>query len=170
MTGPDDVMAKAREKEDENYQFQLYLKSHADEDTLDQQIHELHRELFQNYDCSKCRNCCKGYHGVIPEEDIPADAKYLGIPKEQFKKFFLKWDDIEQGYITRHIPCDFLQEDGECMLGDCKPDVCKKYPYTSEPERMSSLLNMLGIIEVCPVAFEIFERLKKEYHFKMKVS
>lgn len=25
-------------------------------------------------------------------------------------------------YLTKHKPCDFLQEDGSCKLGDCKPD------------------------------------------------
>ena len=43
---------------------------------------------------------------------------------------------------------------------------CKKYPYTDQPERLQSLYSVLSAVEVCPVAFEIYERLKKEYHFK----
>lgn len=71
-------------------------------------------------------------------------------------------------YQTRHEPCDFLQEDGNCKLGDCKPDSCKQYPYTDRPERLLSLLSVLDTVEICPVAFEIFERLKKEYGFKTR--
>jgi hypothetical protein len=32
--------------------------------------------------------------------------------------------------------------------------------------RLESLYSILDAVEVCPVAFEIFERLKQEYHFR----
>lgn len=35
-------------------------------------------------------------------------------------------------------------------------------------ERLCSLLGMLDTISICPVAFKIFERLKKEYGFKRR--
>lgn len=87
---------------------------------------------------------------------------------EQFVDIFLEKEECGLGYHTKHMPCDFLQEDGSCKLGDCKPDSCKKYPYTDQPERLWSLLGMLDTITICPVAFEIFERLKKEYGFKRR--
>ncbi len=167
MISPDKVHAEATKKEKENLRFGSYLKMNADEDVLDQQFLDLHNELYADYDCSKCRNCCKEYSGVIPEEDIPTDASKLGISEDQFKKFFLEWDRSEAQYVTRHQPCDFLQDDGECMLGDCKPDSCKEYPYTDQPERLYSMTNMLANVSVCPVVFEIFERLKKAYHFSI---
>ena len=79
---------------------------------------------------------------------------------------YLEKEEYDMNYQTKHKPCDFLQEDGNCKLGDCKPDSCKKYPYTDQPERLSSLLSVLDTIEICLVAFEIFERLKEEYRFK----
>lgn len=167
MIQPDKVKAEAREKEDENFKFRSYLKNHADEDELDRQFLNLHKELFADYDCSKCRNCCKMYKGSIPAEDIDRDARYLGITSEEFIATYLEKEEYDMNYQTKHKPCDFLQEDGNCKLGDCKPDSCKKYPYTDQPERLSSLLSVLDVIEVCPVAFEIFERLKKEYRFKI---
>lgn len=106
------------------------------------------------------------YHGSIPAEDIDRDAQCLGITSEQFIASYLEKEGYGINYQTKHIPCDFLLEDGNCKLGDCKPDSCKKYPYTDQPERLSSLLSVLSAIEVCPVAFEIFERLKKEYGFR----
>ena len=96
------------------------------------------------------------------------DAEYLGISPEQFIDFFLKKHEYEMGYQTKHKPCDFLQDEGECKLGDCKPDSCKKYPYTDQPERLFSLLSVLDTVEVCPVAFEIYERLKAEYSFRRR--
>lgn len=41
--------------------------------------------------------------------------------------------------------------------------LCKKYPYIDQPERLFSLWGMLDIVTICPVAFEIYERLKQEF-------
>ena len=167
MIQPDKVRAEAKKKEDENLKFRSYLKCHADEDELGRQFLRLHKELFADYDCSKCRNCCKMYRGSIPAQDINMDAQYLGITPEQFVDAYLEKEEYGMNYQTKHEPCDFLQEDGNCKLGDCKPDSCKKYPYTDQPERLSSLLSVLDTIEIFQVAFEIFERLKKEYRLKI---
>lgn len=168
MLQPDKVQVEAKKRENENLKFRSYLKNHAEEEELDKQFLRLHQELFAEYDCSKCRNCCKLYHGSIPAEDIERDAEYLGISKEQFIDFFLEKDRFGVNYQTKHKPCDFLQEDGKCKLGDCKPDSCKKYPYTDQPERLWSLYSVLQAVEVCPVAFEIYESLKQEYHFRKR--
>ncbi len=79
MIQPDKIRAEAKKKENENSKFRIYLKGHVDEDELDRQFLRLHKELFADYDCSKCRNCCKMYKGSIPEEDIDQDAQCLGI-------------------------------------------------------------------------------------------
>lgn len=167
MVEPNQVRAEAKKKEDENYKFRTYLKCHAKEKELDRQFLRLHRELFADYDCSKCRNCCTMYRGSIPAEDIGRDAQCLGMTEEQFIAAYLEEGEHGINYQTRHKPCDFLQENGDCMLGDCKPDSCKKYPYTDQPERLFSLLSVLDTVEICPVAFEIYERLKGEYRFKV---
>lgn len=166
MLHPDKVQEAAQRKEDENFRFRSYLKGHANEEELDRQFLQLHEELFADYDCSKCRNCCKLYKGSIPAEDVERDAEYLGITTQQFIDFFLEKDRSGIGYQTKHKPCDFLQSDGNCKLGECKPDSCKNYPYTNQPERLCSLLSVLDVVKICPVAFEIFERLKREYGFK----
>ena len=81
----------------------------------------------------------------------------MGITVEQFMDSFLEKVKLGIGYHTKHKPCDFLQEDGNCKLGDCKPDSCKKYPYTDQPERLSNLLGML-----------VDRRVDKELDFLMK--
>lgn len=166
MIPPRKVKFMAKKKENENIRFRSYLKAHADETKLDEQFLKLHNELFREYDCNRCRNCCKMFYGNIPEEDIQKDAEYLKMSKEQFVDFFLQKDKKIGDYLTKHKPCDFLQENGECKLGDCRPENCKKYPYTNQPERLESLLSVLNAVEVCPVVFEIYERLKEEYGFK----
>ena len=166
MIAPRKVKFEAKKKENENLRFRTFLKCNAEEETLDKQFKALHKELFADYDCSRCRNCCKMYCGAIPEEDIDKDAEHLGMKREKFIEQYLIRDESRDSYKTQNVPCDFLKEDGECALGECRPENCKKYPYTNEPERLYSLYSVLEAVEVCPVAFEIYERLKQEYHFK----
>ena len=166
MLAPRKVKFEAQKRERENLEFRTFLKCNADEKELDEQFVKLHDELFAQYDCNRCRNCCKMYHGSIPEEDVEKDALYLGITATNFAEQYLLGKDSEGNYKTKHKPCDFLMADGSCELGDCKPESCKKYPYTNQPERLWSLYSVLDAVSVCPVAFEIYERLKKEYGFK----
>ena len=91
-----------------------------------------------------------------------ADEKELD---EQFAALH-EGKDSEGNYQTKNSPCDFLQTDGSCKLGECKPENCKNYPYTNQPERLWSLYSVLDAVGVCPVAFEIYERLKQEYGFR----
>lgn len=95
------------------------------------------------------------FHGSIPAEDLEKDAECLGITKEEFMDSFLSLEKIEEAYQTKHRPCDFLQEDGNCKLGDCRPENCKNYPYTNQSERLWSLYSVLDAVEACPVAYEI---------------
>ena len=68
--------------------------------------------------------------------------------------------------MARNCPCDFLDESsGECILAECKPESCVKYPYTDQPDRWGSLFNIIESAAACPVVYEILERLKAEYHF-----
>lgn len=88
--------------------------------------------------------------------------------EEQFIDTYLEKEEYDMNYQTKHKPRDFLQEDGNCKLGDCKPGSCKKYSYTDQSERLSSLLSILDVIEICPAAFEIFEKLKEEYRVRVR--
>lgn len=166
MLAPRKVKLQAQKKERENLEFRTFLKCNAEEKELDERFARLHEELFANYDCNRCRNCCKMYYGSIPKKDVERDSSYLEIAPAEFVEQYLAGKDSEGNYQTKHKPSDFLQSDGRCKLGDCKPENCKNYPYTNQPERLQSLYSVLDAVSVCPVAFEIYERLKIEYGFK----
>lgn len=168
MLKPEQLEFYSKKREKRNYEFRIWLKNNADPDELDRRFHELHIELFSQYDCSRCRNCCKKYRGTIPQEDLERDAEYLNLSVEELKKLYLEEKPASDGtgYNTKNIPCDFLEENGDCLLGDCKPSACSLYPYTNQPGRMGSLLFFLDSVAVCPVAYEICERLKRHYHFR----
>ena len=41
-----------------------------------------------------------------------------------------------------------------------------KNSYTDRPDRMESLLSFLEAVAVCPVAYEVCEKLKDHYGFR----
>ncbi len=164
MISPKEIAAQAKQKEEENYEFRTFLKSHADPEELDKQFLKLHNELFPSYDCNSCRNCCKQYRGNLSEEEIVQCAEKFNTSPDAFKAKYLHRNQ-EGTYDTNHLPCDFLQEDGSCLLGDCKPVNCAEFPFTARPDRWSSLLGIISNASVCPVLYEMIERLKKTYSF-----
>ena len=171
MVNPDEVSAKAQRLKEQNYKFRTFLRNHADDDVLDAQFLELHKELFVGYNCCKCANCCKTYRIILDNGEIKRIATYLGMTEYDFVTEHLTNADAddEKPYTIKKKPCPFLYDDGRCRIQDCKPDVCTEFPYTDHHERLSSMYSVIEHAEVCPVVFEILERLKLIYRFRNRV-
>lgn len=163
MVKPEKVWVEFAKKEEENYSFRAYLKGHADSDELDEQFLRLHSELFSTYDCGNCRNCCRAYTPKFEAEEAIRVAEYLGMTQEALVESYRT--RIPEGSGDQHQPCLFLEKDGACRIDPCRPAVCRDFPYTSKPGRMSSLYSILDAAKVCPVVFKMLERLKAEYRF-----
>ena len=166
MVEPSKVKEAFKRVEKENYSFRTYLKNHAYSNELDEQFLELHNELFLGYDCSKCRNCCMEYSACFEEEELSPVAAFLGITETEFKDMYIKESFGEYQLNTK--PCCFLEADGKCKIEACKPSNCKDYPFTNRPERLFSLLSIMDSASICPVVYEIIERLKKIYGFRRR--
>lgn len=163
MMTPRQLRKTAKRMEDENLRFRTFLKIHADEEELDRQFLELHRELFADFDCRKCANCCRKYSTTLQDEEITSISAFLGMERQNFVEEYLT--EGEEG-LELAAPCRFLGDDGKCAIQDCKPEECRGFPYTDRPERLHSLFSILSNAEVCPVVFEMLERLKKIYGFR----
>lgn len=163
MIAPQDIHAAAAEREEENLRFRTFLKINADPDKLDRQFLELHRELFAKYDSCQCGNCCREYNTSLSEEEALGISAYLGVNPQNFLDNCLIRN---QDGLELSAPCQFLDMDGKCQIQDCKPEECRGFPYTGRPNRLASLYSVLSAAEVCPVAFEVLERLKDIYHFR----
>ncbi|MFL0166705.1 hypothetical protein ACJDTP_16685 [Clostridium sp. WILCCON 0112] len=50
-----------------------------------------------------------------------------------------------------------FRKDGSCELEACKPESCKRYPFTDNLERIISLINIIESTSVCYVVFEMIE-------------
>ena len=149
-------------KIDQNYKFRRYLKGHADELELDRQFKMLHEKYFKDFDCSKCRNCCKRLGVSMSEIELDKICKYYNLDKSNLINNVLKEEYGE--YIAS--PCPFLNNDNSCKIEKCLPKSCIEYPYTNKSERLYSLLGVVKNSEVCPVVYKILEELKTIYNFK----
>ena len=166
MIEPRRIKEVSKEYEDQNIRFRTFLKSHANSDELDAHFLRLHNEFFAEYDCRKCNNCCKEYDTFLGDDEIEAISKFLGQARDSFIHDYLV--GTEEGFMIKGKPCHFLCADGQCRIQECKPSACRDFPFTNQPDRLFSLLGILEFAEICPVVFEILERLKKIYRFRVK--
>ena len=156
----EDLKEASKKVEKENWIFRSFLKE-QDSEKLDGIVHKLHDELFKHMDCVSCCNCCRKVSPALNQEDIDRISKHLKISEEEFKSRYLEVDEGGD-LLIKQKPCSFLCKEG-CSIYDIRPDDCKRFPYTDKPEFWTRLINMVELCSVCPVVFEIFERLKDIY-------
>ena len=168
MVRPDEVKVKAQRLGEQNYKFRAFLKNRADRDELDAKFLKLHNEMFAVFDCCKCTNCCKAFSIILDNGEIKKIAASLGMIENDFITEYLANADLddEKPYKIKEMPCSFLLSDGRCRIQDCKPDVCAEFPFTNQPDRLLRLYSIIGHAEICPVVFEMLERLKGMYGFR----
>jgi Fe-S-cluster containining protein len=171
MFKPTEVKAKAEYLEDANCRFRTFLKIHAEGDELDAQFLALHKELFANYDCCKCNNCCRAFDISLDGDEAKRIAAFLGMTESDFAAKYLTNADPEDDKPSKFAtkPCPFLGGDGRCAIQECKPDVCTGFPYTDKPNRLSSMWGVIDNTAICPVVFEILEEIKGIYGFRNRV-
>ena len=90
-------------------------------------------------------------------------AASLGENESEFARKYLSED---MGDMVFDAPCPMLLPDGACRVQACKPEECRAFPHTDKPDRLGSMLGMLSFASVCPVVFEILQRLKQMYRFR----
>jgi len=123
---------------------------------------------FDKTDCIACSNCCKLIVPELSNEDAERISRLLGLSEQDFRRSYL--DNVDGEWVLNNKPCLFLTEQG-CSIHDNRPEMCREYPFTDQDELACRLLNLIWNCEVCPVVFEIVERLKERYrkeyqHFK----
>ena len=168
MIDPKDIEKAYAEIESDLYRFRTFLKNRADIDELDSQFLALHNELFADYDCSQCRNCCRKYQCVFEEHEIQPAAQLSGLSEAEFKTEYLH--EYNGELIMKSMPCRFLTDQNGCQLESCKPASCQNFPFTNQPERLLSLYSLISAAEICPVVYEIMIRLMKICHFRRRLD
>jgi Fe-S-cluster containining protein len=153
----------ASEKEEENWEFRSFLKQiDMDVEELDAIVHQITAEVTSQIDCMECGNCCKNVRPELDKEDVIKFARGLRMPVEQFRDNYLTQDeDTGSNQIFNTLPCPFL-ENNKCTNYECCPKACVSYPHLDKDEFVFRLWNVVENYGICPIVFNVYNRLKKE--------
>jgi len=129
---------------------------------LDDTVHQLHEEVFNEIDCLDCANCCKTTSPTFYERDIDRLAKHLKVKPSDFIDTYLRIDE-DGDYVLTTAPCPFLDYENYCSVYDSRPTACREYPHTNRKKFYQLLDLSLKNTEICPAVASIFEKLQKHY-------
>lgn len=129
---------------------------------LDDVVHDLHEEAFQDIDCLSCANCCKTTSPIFYDRDIDRAAKRLKMRPAEFIEKYLHVDE-DNDYVLNSAPCPFLDSENYCLIYSDRPMACREYPHTDR-KRFHQILDLsLKNTAICPAVYSIFEDLKRHY-------
>ncbi|MCD8166744.1 MAG: YkgJ family cysteine cluster protein [Bacteroides sp.] len=122
---------RARRASKENKQFFKTLKKNRQRE-LDDVIHRIHQEVFDETDCLECGNCCRSLGPLITDRDIERMAQALRKKPSEVAETYLRIDE-DNDYVFKSMPCPFLGTDNYCCIYEDRPKACREYPpYRSE--------------------------------------
>ena len=126
---------------------------------LDQNFHQAHQEVFTEFNCLECANCCKTTSPRLYPIDIERMAHALQMrPSELMDKYIVM--DEDQDYVFHSSPCPFLEQDNTCRIYEFRPKACREYPHTDRKNMIQILDLTYKNIAVCPAVFIMIERIK----------
>ena len=159
------IQLHAVTNEDENSEFQTFVKLELElsDRRLNTMVRETTSQVWKHIDCRTCANCCRMQHPVFSRTEAQRIATYLGLTLEEVRARYLTSDADTGKYITRELPCPFL--DGNlCGVYEVRPAVCADYPHLQRNLR-SRLWQVLDNATLCPIVYNVLERLKQSLGF-----
>jgi Fe-S-cluster containining protein len=156
-----------KERAEENWEFRTFLKQlEMDTGELDAIVHQITAEVSSQIDCTKCANCCKQVRPVLDKGDVSEFALGLKMSVPELKGKYLKLhEDSPSKYEFNELPCPFLKDD-RCSNYECRPKDCRSYPHLHKDELVFRLWGVVENYSICPIVFNVYERLKAElWHY-----
>lgn len=149
----------AKDKHNENKKFFARLKKRPPKN-LDYAMQELHDDEFEKTDCLQCANCCKTTGPLFTDKDIERISKHFRLKPQQFINQYLRIDE-DNDYVLQFVPCTFLGADNYCSIYEVRPKACSEFPHTDR-KKFQQISNLtLKNVAICPAAFNIVEKMKK---------
>ncbi len=155
-----------RMREEENMDFRIFLKGRHSE-KVDAVVHQLHKDISRQIDCTECGNCCNSLRPSVSKENIQALAKLESLSEKDFKDKYVAKDEFYQEEYLKSMPCHYLK-DKKCTIYDQRPEDCRSYPHTHKEGFTSRLFGVLNNYSKCPIVFNILEHLKRELKYRYR--
>lgn len=159
---PARIRQLARERDEENWRFRSFLKqSDMDIEEMDAIVHRIHEEVAGRIDCTECGNCCRRVLPFLSKTDTERLASGLGISVGELADRHFEYNEEEEAFTFNRRPCPFLADD-RCSVYEFRPDECRSYPHLHKDEFVFRLMGVVFNYEICPIVFNVYERLKEE--------
>jgi uncharacterized protein len=129
---------------------------------LDEIVHQIHNEVWEEVDCLTCANCCKTLGPRLTNLDIERMGKALKLKTNQVIEKYLRIDE-DGDLVFKMMPCPFLLDDNYCLIYMARPKACREYPHTDRKKIIQVLNETAKNTFTCPAVFEVVERLKEKY-------
>ncbi|MBN1459109.1 MAG: YkgJ family cysteine cluster protein [Armatimonadetes bacterium] len=161
QTDPRVVAKLAEEREEVNWRFRTFLKNAELEiGELDAIVHAHYENVASQIDCCACGNCCREVLPTLDNADVTRLAAALGsTPDEIIAQYATRNDDGDLTFNRR--PCPFLVGN-RCRVYEHRPDTCRSYPHLQKDEFVFRLAQAVSNCSICPISFNVYERLKAE--------
>ena len=157
----EDFTKRATQHQQSNKKFLSGLKK-VNPRLLDDVVHQLHDEEFENTDCLKCANCCRTTSPIFYQKDIERVAKRLRMRPSDFIDKYLHIDE-DKDYVLNSAPCPFIDAENYCLVYEDRPTACREYPHTNR-KKFHQLLELTSRnTMVCPAVLNIVTRLKDHF-------
>lgn len=85
--------------------------------------------MHEKYPCQRCGDCCNQEEILVKDDEMLRIAEHLSVDVDEFRDRYLKESNGEM-VLRKPCPCTFLK-DGSCSIHDDRPDVCRRFPYSS---------------------------------------
>jgi Fe-S-cluster containining protein len=149
--------------EDDNWKFRSWLKFHAPKN-IDSIVRDLSRKYSSLIDCRECANCCQSLEIGLDQNEVKVMAQAKGTSTDAFSQHtFLD----EQREIILKPPCPMLK--GKlCGIYSDRPETCRSYPHLEKPHFLSRLIGVVQSLPICPIAFNVYEELKRKFNWHLE--
>jgi uncharacterized protein len=154
----------SEKRKSENYRFRSFLKM-QDTKKVDEIVQRLNNEIVWQIDCTNCANCCKILGISVTDDEIERLAKTDNLPVEIFIDNFIKQGDFANEKFLKDKSCKYLEKN-KCTIYKNRPEDCKSYPHVNKKNFTTRTFAMLDNYGVCPIVFNVMERLKIELRFR----
>ncbi len=101
----------------------------------------------------------------VSESEVKRLSQIKNMAHSEFMSRFIETDSFDGVTFLKDAPCIFLK-DKSCSIYNDRPKDCRSYPHTHKPGFTGRTIKMIHNYSVCPIVFNVFERLKLELNYR----
>jgi hypothetical protein len=98
---------------------------------------------------------------ALSGRDLRRLVDHLSLPRNEVIREYLRPGEDRGSYVFRQAPCPFLHDQRCSIYGD-RPDACRSFPHLHKREFRSRLIQVVENCGICPIVYNVFERLKMD--------